>query len=247
MKISHYFKFPRLGAASLVGLLALAAHAQLNVDQINWGSQDFSQIVDNEGNTLSQGNFFFALGAFETGFTPTEENRYEWASNFVTFDFADYNAANGVFTGEYSLYDNTYTSQSGFTIDSTGSNFEALGISRDAYIWVYNDLNPEPGSEWFLARAGSTTENPTGGWQFPTVTGNCCNNDPPLEWSMSDLDSTDTPLWGNQFNTEGNGVRDIQDTNADLQTYTFIPEPSTALLVAMAGMFGVMRRSRRRA
>lgn len=236
MKLPHQFEFPSLGVATLVGVFALAAHAQLNVAQINWGSQDFSQIVDNEGNTLSQGNFTFALGAFETSFTPTEENRYEWAANFVTFDVADYDAANGVFAGEYALYNNTYTSLSGITINSTGSNFEALGISRDAYIWVYNSTNPEPGSEWFLARAD---------WVFPTITGDCCSNDPPLEWSMSDLDSNDTPLWGNQFNTEGNGVREIQDTNADLQTYTFIPEPSTALLVVMAGMFGVMRRSRR--
>ena len=236
MKLPHQFHLPNLGVASFIGVLALAAHAQLNVNQINWGSQDFSQIVDQQGNTLAQGNFTFALGAFEIGFTPTEENRYEWAANFVTFDIADYNESGGVFAGEYSLYDNTYTSLSGITIDSTGSNFEALGISRDAYIWVYNDLNPEPGSEWFVARAD---------WAFPTITGDCCSNDPPLEWSMSDLDGGDIPLWGNQFNAEGNGVREIQDTNADLQTYTFIPEPSTALLVALSGMLGVMRRTRR--
>jgi hypothetical protein len=238
MKIPNFRRIPTLGATALVGLLSLASYAQLNVAQINWGSQDFSIIVDNEGNTLSQGNFTFALGAFETSFTPTEENRYEWASNFVTFDVADYNAANGVFTGEYSLYDNTYTSLSGITINEFGSNFEALGISRDAYVWVYNSTNPEPGSEWFLARAD---------WVFPTITGDCCSNDPPLEWSMSDLESSDTPLWGNQFNTEGNGVRETQVTTADLQTYTFIPEPSTALLVGLAGMIGVMRRSRPKA
>jgi len=233
MKIPYLHHFPRLGAASLACVFALSAQAQLNVAQINWGSQDFSQIVDHEGNTLQQGNFTFALGAFRTSFTPTQENTRDWIDNWVTFDQADYNEANGVFAGSYQLYDNTFTGV-GNEIDAFGSNFDALGISRDAYIWVYNTTNPDPGSEWFLARAD---------WVFPEITGDCCSNDPPLEWSMSDLTPSDTPLWGNQFNTEGDGLG-IQDTTADLQTYTFIPEPSTALLVALAGMFGVMRRSR---
>jgi len=238
MKISTQRTLSSAILSWMVGMSALTVNAQLNVAQINWGSQDFSTIVDSEGNPLDPANFTFALGAFRSDFTPTIANRFEWFDNWITFDLADYvlsydpdlDLYYGVFASSYLLYQN---SPGG--IDSTGSNFEDLGISRDAYIWVYNQTNPDPGVEWFLARAGD--------WDFPTLADECCRNDPPLEWSLSDLTGDDRPLWGNQNGEEGLGEREKFVPNADLQTYN-IPEPSTALLVMLAGMVGIMRRSR---
>ena len=217
-------------------LMAPRAVAQnLNVAEVNWGSLDFSGIVDSNGNALTaDGSFYFDLGAFKSNFTPTESNVEEWAANWYTFDRATYvmdSANTAVFASSYRMYDG---SPGG--VDSVGGNFEALGISRDAYIWVYNGTIPEHGTQWFLARSTS--------WVFPQVTGACCGNNPPLEWSMSDLTSSDVPLWGNQLGTEGPGERAHFREGADLQTYTFIPEPSSALLVSLAGIVMALRRNR---
>jgi len=223
-------------AAWALCFMAPRAEAEtLNVAQVNWGSLDFSRIVDSNGNPLPVDNFHFDLGAFDANFTPTESNVDQWADNWFTFDRANYEFdefGTAVFAGSYSFYEDIF----GNSVNNTGSNFESLGISREAYIWVYNDTTPEPGTEWFLVRAST--------WVFPQVTGDCCNNDDPLQWSMGDLTSADIPTWGNQLGSEGPGVRTVFDTDAELQTYTFIPEPSSALLIAMAGMLGALRRSR---
>lgn len=229
MKTRHHKLFATCASALAVCLCAGLASAQaVNTDQINWGSLDASTIVDSEGNTLDPLNFTFELGAFAEGFTPTESNVQDWYSNWFTFDVAVYNQSGGVFAGEYTMYDNN--------TDPLNGDFASLGISRDAYIWVYDSTTPEPGTEWFLASASN--------WQFPELADDCCNNALPLEWSMSDLTVTDVPLWGNQLGTEGSGEVTSFNGGADLQTYTFIPEPSSALLVALAGLMGVMRRSR---
>jgi len=222
-------------AAMALCLMAPRTSAQaLNVAQINWGSLDFSGIVDSNGNALTADNFFFDLGAFKSDFTPTESNVADWAANWYTFDRATYvmdSPYTAVFASSYLMYDG---SPGG--IDSTGSNFESLGISRDAYIWVYNGTIPEHGTQWFLARASN--------WDFPEITGLCCDNDPPLEWSMSDLTSLDVPLWGSQLGIEGPGERAHFRPLADLQTYTFVPEPSSALLVGLSGLVMAFRRNR---
>ena len=223
-------------AISVPCIMAPRSDAEiLNVAQLNWGSLDFSTIVDSNGSPLPAENFVFDLGAFRSDFTPNESNVADWAANWVTFDRASYvidEFGTAVFASSYSFYDDIFSSG----VDETGSNFETLGISREAYIWVYNSTEPEPGTEWFVGRSST--------WQFPQVTGECCNHDEPMQWSMGDLVSSDIPLWGNQLGYEGSGERSVFNGGADLQTYTFIPEPSSALLVAMAGIMGALRRSR---
>lgn len=205
----------------------------VDTDQINWGSLDGSTIVDSDGNQLAAANFTFALGAFATDFTPSETNVEDWFTNWYTFDNASYNAANGLFTGQYTMYDDPNGNFAGVDL----GDFAGAAISRDAYFWIYNGEQPTVGTEWFLARAPL--------WKFPTLSAECCLNGLPLEWSMSDL-SSHTPLWGNQLGTEGSGVVSNFNGSADLQTYTFIPEPSSAMLVAIAAIMGLLRRSRPR-
>ncbi len=223
-------------AVSVLCLVAPRTDANpLNVAQVNWGSEDFSRIVDSTGNPLPVENFVFDLGAFRSDFTPDESNVADWADNWVTFDRASYvidDFGTAVFTGSYSFYNDIFNPG----VNDTGTNFDTLGISRDAYIWVYNRTDITTETEWFVGRSSN--------WQFPEVTGDCCNNDEPLQWSMGDLNASDIPLWGNQFGNEGPGERTGFDSGANLQTYTFIPEPSSALLIAIASMMGALRRSR---
>lgn len=231
MKSLHARLFATCAPAWALCLFAPLAKAQLNTASVNWGSQDFSTIVDSNGDTIpADGTFQFELGAFATGFVPDSSNVTDWFGNWFTFDRASYVVdGNGtsVFASSYEFYDET--------IEGT-ADFQGLGINRDAYIWIYNSTTPEPGTEWLLTRASN--------WEFPTLAVDCCNNELPLEWSASDLTATDVPLWGNQLGTEGPGENTVFSTGYDLQTYTFVPEPSSALLVALAGLVGVMRRRR---
>ncbi len=206
-----------------------ASVAQVSGDQINWGSLDGSSIVDSNGVTLEAASFTFELGAFASGFTPTESNVSDWFGNWYAFGRATYHEAGGVFAGQYGMYDSTYT-------DHNNGQFEDLGIGRDAYIWVYNSKEPLPGVEWFVARANN--------WSFPDFFVDCCNNALPIEWSMSDLESINIPLWGNQLGIQGPGLVNHFNGIADLQTYAVIPEPSSTLFLAFAGLMGVLRRSR---
>jgi hypothetical protein len=65
-----------------------------------------------------------------------------------------------------------------------------------------------------------------------------------VEWSVSDLSSADVvPLWGRQTDQQGFGEYDTI-SGSGLQTFTFIPEPSSSLM-AMIGVLGMVMRRRR--
>ena len=110
-------------------------------------------------------------------------------------------------------------------------SFEGLS----AFLWVRKGDEPVEGSEWLLTRADA--------WVFPTAVPGCCDEGLPVEWSLSDLDVADVPTWGKQGVTSGSGVWTENDPHT-LQTYTFVPEPSSALLTVMAGLITVLRRRR---
>ncbi len=209
--------------AITLGLFTISAPVS-KAYQLEWSSEVFSSIVDSNGNVLDAANFVFDLGSFNDDFTPSESNVESWIANWNVFDTATYNEDAGFFTSDIEPYDGRETV------------FEDLGISRTAYIWIRNADTPVPGTEWLIVRASD--------WFFPDLFSGCCDNDETIQWSISDLTSSDIPLWGNQLGIEGPGERSVYDTGADLQTYTFIPEPSSALLIAIAGMLGALRRSR---
>jgi hypothetical protein len=64
-------------------------------------------------------------------------------------------------------------------------------------------------------------------------TDDCCDTGT-IEWSVSDLDGSDVPVWGRQNGVAGSGVYSSSDPST-LQTFTFVPEPSSALLAVLAG------------
>lgn len=231
----------RKTSIAMLCLTASVIHLQadpVNTNQLNWGSLEESTIVDSNGNRLSPDNFTFDLGAFVDGFTPDDANVSLWAANWRSFNVAVYSFDGddtGNFASEYTMYESGNFNTGSFSY----GDFEDLGISRNAYIWVYNSQSPEPGTEWFLARSST--------WVFPTLGLDCCDNDPPIEWSMGDLsDAGVTPIWGGQDGQQGAGLVNNFISGADLQTFTFIPEPSSALLISLAGVLGVFRRSRAR-
>ncbi len=212
---------PALFTAAIFMVAVSRGHAQT----LNWGNEVFGGVTDSEGVTLDN-TFVFELGSFVDGFVPTESNLDQWVLNWEAFDQAAYNGTFGYFTS--TVYVNNDVTSS----NTTASTLSFAGL--DAYIWIRNDDNPVEGTEWLLTRAAN--------WTFPSVGGDCCNTQV-IEWAVSDLEPGDMPVWGRQNGAIGSGEFTTAGTTG-LQTFGFVPEPSSALLVAVAGGFLVLRRRR---
>jgi hypothetical protein len=203
--------------------------------EINWGSDVDSVLRDSMGVPLDD-TFLIQLGFFQTAtaepFIPDESNVGDWAANWKVFDQAAFSPVDGYFTSTALLNSD----------GSSSSSFATLGIDfsgQQTYIWTYNSTNPIPGSEWFLST------DPT--WVMPDAVANCCDNILPYEWSIADLDfgdPGDTPVFGKQGGQTGAGVFTNTAENYDFQTFTFIPEPSSALLILLSGVAFALRRRR---
>jgi hypothetical protein len=201
------------------------AATPIQAQTLNWGNDAFGDLSDSAGVTLDD-TFVFQLGSFFNGFVPTDSNTDQWILNWEVFDQAAYNKDIEYFTSTVYVRN-----------DVTSSNPMASTLSfagLDAYIWIRNNDDPVPGTEWLLTRSSD--------WKFPLVGGDCCSTEV-TEWAVSDLDSGDTPKWGRQNNVIGPGEFSSTSTTG-LQTFTFVPEPSSAMLCAMAGGFLVLRRRR---
>lgn len=209
----------------LLGLAAGRTHAQT----LNWGSEFASSIVDSEGVVLDNA-FVFEIGAFTAGFTPQESNVSDWSANWLVFDRASYSQENGYFTSAVH-YLNDGTSNSAY--QSPGASSFA---GMEAFLWVRNSSDPVVGTEWLLTRASN--------WVFPAPNQNpdCCDTEV-IEWSVSDLTGTDVPVWGNQGGVLGGGSYTVTGSY-DLQTHTFVPEPSSMMMIALAGSILTLRRRR---
>lgn len=214
----------KITPALLAAAIYTAAATGIEAQTLNWGNDVFGDLSDSQGNTIDD-TFLFELGSFTTGFVPTEENVDHWVENWRIFDQAAYNKDIEYFTSTVYVQNDVTSS------NPTASAMSFAGLS--AYIWIRNSDDPVEGTEWLLTRADN--------WTFPLVGGDCCNTDV-VEWSVSDLDSGDTPLWGRQNGVNGSG--EFTTTTTGLQTFTFVPEPSSSLLVLMAGSFALLRRRR---
>jgi hypothetical protein len=194
-------------------------------------------LIDSDGDAIDD-NFKFELGAFALNFDPNESNVGEWLTHWRVFDRLIYDPAFFFSNSSTTILENV-TSASEFASDPNFS-FSKL----EAYIWVRKGEKLVPGSEWFLARAET--------WTFPEFGGDCCDTEF-IEWSATDLTPAsgeipgDVPLWGLQKNVSGGeGVFSftVGPSFDGIQTHTFIPEPSSALLTLLAGSGLLLRRRR---
>lgn len=105
-----------------------------------------------------------------------------------------------------------------------------------AYLWIKNSdsMVVDAGSEWLLVR---------GDWVFPTAT-DCCDTRV-FQFSSGSLAGGNTPVWGGQGGVEGSGFYSSFEGNlGSLQTYSIVPEPSSALIAFVIVLGTVMRRDR---
>ena len=223
--------YPALLTAA--GLLLVAAPSVDAQTTLNWGSKMWSNLVNSQGQTLDS-SFTFMIGAFKDNFVPdssndpAKNNMSQWLSKWNTFDSTTYNGLFDSFASSVQMLEFGKSSNPLYHTE-LGLNFQDL----NGYLWIRNGTTMEPGTEWMLARAST--------WVFPKYV--CCDTYP-VQWSVSDLASGGvTPLYGNQGGVIGPGV--FTETGAyNLQTFTFVPEPSSAMLVALTGTWLLLRRRR---
>lgn len=215
---------------------ALLFIGMARAQQIDWGTVIYSDLVDSEGEVLDN-SFVFQLGSFDAGYDPSANAPGDWLDHWEVFDEAAYNGIEEpVDDGIWGYYTSTANMEPDGTSDSPDETPGATSFEgRQAYIWIRNGDNPEPGTEWLVVTTSS--------WVFPAADPACCGNSLPLEWSSSDLTGGDVPLWGSQGGTPGPGEYTVTGPYTQ-QTFTFVPEPSSALLVGMAGLMLATRRRR---
>jgi len=210
-------------------LLLVAATPNIHAQTLNWGSPVGTLVVDSNGDGIDD-SYVFELGAFNLGFIPDENNYEDWALNWMVFDAASYNPAFGYFTSTVNVISEVSGNVTSNNPLASPGNFAGL----IAYLWIRNDDTPGENTEWLLARANN--------WTFPLIAGDCCDTSV-IEWSVSDLNTGNTPLYGSQGGTEGPGEHPHISTSG-LQTHTFIPEPSAVILGVIAFAATLLRRRR---
>lgn len=234
-------KFSKRGLARIsslcLGLLLLPSPAET----INWGDNVLDTLVTSTGTALV-GTYIIQLGVFTDQFgtevDPASIPTDTWAARFKVFDQASFNPDFGYFTGSAVISRSLVPSEYGRSSYAGADNIDFSNLK--AYIWVRNEVTNAPpglGTEWFLASAGS--------WVFPQSAATCCDNSQPIDWALSDLGST-TPKYGGQSGVRGPGLYTNPNDSANLQTYTFVPEPGTNFLVGFGGLvsFFVWRKRR---
>lgn len=217
--------------------MAIALATPVSAVQINWGNEAYSALRDSFGNSLDA-TYAIQLGFFEKvlgqQFVPTASNTADWSSHWKVFDQAAFDPLAGYFASTAMLKADG-TSSSPFASNDLGLDFS----NQDTYLWVHNSKTVSTTTEWFLGRSSSSTS----AWRTPDKVADCCDNRLPLEWSVSDLKTSDVPIYGKQGNVSGGGNYTTTGIYS-LQTFTVVPELSSSLLLALGGVAAALRRRR---
>ena len=115
----------------------------------------------------------------------------------------------------------------------------ALSFSGlNEYIWIRKEDRQVEGSKWLLTRADSDFNI----WTFPTADGDRCYADA-IQWKSTDLATSDASSRRSQKRISGLGAVS-PSLEADSQTHTFVPEPSSSLIFAFSAVAISLRRRR---
>jgi len=212
---------------ALLALLSATGHAS----SIIWGSAVFSDLLDSHGNALVQNTYQFELGVFDAAFNATTTPLSEWFTHWTMVDSAAYSQNNGYFAATLLT-----------------ENIAPSLVGKDAYLWIRNSPTIEYQSgEWLLVRDSNWILPPA---HSPSSINACCDNTPPLQWSVSDLGATDVPLYGYQNNSYqkpvGTGGVSTPTPTTYLQTasYSVVPEPYSAVMMLVLGVLTLLDRRR---
>jgi hypothetical protein len=240
------FRFLRsflLTAIALIFLFVLPLAQSARAGGVSWSSLTLSEFRDSYGHLLDE-TFHVQLGFFESALTggPTVDNVADWVNHWKVFDEASINlndTGSDYFTSEawVGADGQSYVNSGGAPVLNPDADLGLNFAGQEAYIWLYNSKTPSLTTEWFLARVSD--------WILPAGSDDCCDPTFNLQWNVSQLATNEiTPVWGAQSGKLGNGYyTDTTPGAYELQTFTFIPEPSS-LLMAVIGSSLLLRRRR---
>lgn len=213
---------------SLAYSLIICHYAQAGT--IHWGNALGDSFYSSTGSQISttdlSSQFKFELGVFEAGFTPNGTNVNLWTSKWKKLDSASYGV--GSFAGSVTL-------GSGGILDGDTSEPVSIFAGQQAYIWVYNGLSLTPGSEWSLVSNTNWILSDSSGQVASTQSLFLSNPGTTATFGQEQGDGTLSTGAGYASNPLNSGFQ--------IQTYSFIPEPSTMALL-FSGM-GLLWRRRR--
>lgn len=216
-----------------LAVLAMSS-SMLPARTIDWGGAVNGLLYTSYGAPLDA-TFTFELGTFGDTFIPTEFNMAQWEANWKVFDRAVAPALNG-WDPATQFFSGTATMQTnGTSSESPPLPAYTFNQGEQAYIWVYNTLTVAALSEWALVTNNSLDGNALDDWTMPA---HADQTQQPLEWRLSN--ATGVPF-GGLNDVEGPGQYSVTPPAFDLQTHV-VPEPASALLVGIAGLFAMRRR-----
>jgi hypothetical protein len=205
---------------------------------VAWNNSPSDPLFMQNGTMRLDAGFSFEIGAFtfDAGFTaPTLANVDQWRSHWRPFDSAQLGSewipGSGFFTSSGSV-------QAGGVSSVTGATFTT---GERGYLWVYNSTAINSQTEWGLFTSSS--------WTFPASNPTDPNDiywtvNPPSDPPNNVFAATTAVIGGlNGVQAAGSTGYTEPGSSYVLQTHLVqVPEPSSCLLVAIAGMIFQLRR-----
>ena len=204
-----------------------------------WGSNVWSDIYESDGTTMvSAADFTFQIGAFDPGFDPDTAAAEDFASAWHVFDESAYSDANMFFDSKADML-------AGGISNGTNADTSFDFRGQELFIWVYDANAPATDGSTVNCHEWALIE---GGWTLPSSEGD--QTTLPEEYRVSNATS---PIYGGLNNVQNpDAVAGVDYTapsgTFDLQTHTVclqpVPEPSSSLLLTLAGLGLLARRKR---
>jgi hypothetical protein len=224
-----------LAALSLLLMVCTESRART----ISWGGAFGDSLFYSDGSLLNS-DTIFELGYFSGGFTPDANNMDYWLAHWKVFDRATSGSG-------WNTTDRFVSLTPTLETDGTSSSSPPLPAyvfpqGGQAYIWAYRtDQTYQAGLQWALITNDDSDGDSSDDWLFPAHSD---QTSLPLEWRFS---TASRPVFGTLNDDDGAGERTSTVSSTELQTHTLsvIPEPGSAILLALASSLFMQRRRRK--